>query len=239
MIPTSNVLQRTFLIRHGEGTGTAFSVELKDKEYLVTASHVVADSSAETQIRHEESWKALPVSGIYHHKSGADVAIITLQKQVAPSHRVDLTTEGVMFGQATAMLGFPFGWNYTQYDLNNGFPTPFIKSAVLSAMMTTNGITLEFLDGHNNPGFSGGPIVAERNHLGRRSIPTIIGVVSGFPPESTPHPNQTSPPIKEINGYPIPDDHVHLTNSGFIKAFDIRHAIELIEDNPYGFETNR
>ena len=36
-IPTTNTLQRTFLIRHGDSTGTAFAVELEGKEYLVTA----------------------------------------------------------------------------------------------------------------------------------------------------------------------------------------------------------
>ena len=136
MLPTTNVLQRTFLIKQGTFTGTAFACEWRGREYLVTARHVVQDSSASTEILHEEKWKTLPTTGIQHH-SGADISVITLGLQLAPRHPVELTSGGISFGQDSVMLGFPFGWNYTQYDLNNGFPLPFIKGAILSAMMTS------------------------------------------------------------------------------------------------------
>ena len=235
-IPTTNTLQRTFLIRNGDSTGTAFAVELEGKEYLVTARHMFSDQSSSPFVLREEVWKPLPITGIYGHSGEPDIAIITLDRQIAPRHPVQLTTKGTTVGQSVAMLGFPFGWRFSQFNLNNGYPLPFIKAAVLSAILTKDQTSVVYLDGHNNPGFSGGPIVADEASPPRPgATPKIIGVVSGFPPEGTPHPDQIDPPPKEINGYPIAYDHVHLTNSGFIKAYDIRHVKEVIEANPHGF----
>jgi len=55
---------------------------------------------------------------------------------------------------------------------------PFIKSGILSALdiRNENAVTL-YLDGHNNPGFSGGPIVFLSNTTRRFHV---AGVVSGF-----------------------------------------------------------
>ena len=61
-------------------------------------------------------------------------------------------------------------------------------------------------------------------------------VVSGFQPEHTPHPRSIAPPPKCMGGYPVADDHVHLTNSGFLVGYAIRHAIEIAQANPHGFK---
>jgi hypothetical protein len=39
------------------------------------------------------------------------------------------------------------------------FSVPLIKKAIISATVHEHGATVLLLDGHNNPGFSGGPIV--------------------------------------------------------------------------------
>ena len=38
---TSNVIQRTFHIRYGSTTGTAFAIDRNKRQYLITARHVV------------------------------------------------------------------------------------------------------------------------------------------------------------------------------------------------------
>ena len=233
MLPTTNVLQKTFLIKQGKQTGTAFAVELQGREYLVTAKHVVPDPSAQPMIVHAETWKDLPLDGIYHHTGKPDVAVITLTQQIAPPHPVELSLADTMLGQSVMMLGFPFGWNYTQYNINNGYPIPFVKSAIFSALIAKGEPSTLILDGHSNPGFSGGPIVAEGKS---RMEPKIIGVVTQSNNEGTPHPSGFNPPLREMNGYPVPDDHVHPTNSGFIIAHHIHHVIEVIEKNPHGFK---
>lgn len=215
MLVTTNLYQRTFLVEQGNKTGTAFAVEWENREYLVTARHVVPDSKARPKILHEETWKDLPCNGIFHHSGIPDIAIITLDQQVAPRHSIELSSDGIAMGQETIILGFPFGWNYTQYDINNGYPTPFVKSATFSALIPRGELSTFILDGHSNPGFSGGPVAAEGQS---RMKPKIVGVVTQSNNESTPHSTQFEPPLKEMNGFPVPDDHVHPTNSGFIIA---------------------
>ena len=233
MLVTTNLFQKTFLVEQGNKTETAFAVEWEGREYLVTARHVVPNTKARTKILHEEKWKDLPWNGIYHHPGKPDIAIVTLNQQIAPRHPVELSSDGTLMGQDTTILGFPFGWNYTQYDMNNGYPIPFVKSATFSALIPRGELSTFILDGHSNPGFSGGPVAAEgKSH----KEPKIIGVVTQSSNEGTPHPSQFSPPLWEMNGFPVPDDHVHPTNSGFIIAHNIKHVIETIEANPHGFK---
>ena len=236
MLLTTNILQKTFLIRQGNGCGTAFAIESGDREYLITARHVLPENSQPVDILHEEQWKPLPVTGIYHHPGGPDVAVMTLGQQIAPNHPAEPTLSGVVLGQEVLMVGFPFGWHHTQFNINNGYPIPFVKAAILSALIFKE-TTIAYLDGHNNPGFSGGPLLAE--HLPSKNPkcgPKIIGVVSGFWPERTPHPSEIGHLPEHIGPYPVPEDHIHLANSGFILGYGINHVLEVVEANPYGFE---
>ena len=135
MLLTTNTLQKTFLIKQGNHTGTAFAVEVEGKQYLATAKHVVPDPSEQPKVMHAETWKDLPFNSIFHHPGEPDIAVITLNQQIAPSHPVELSSAGLSLGQNMIILGFPFGWNYTQYDINNGYPMPFVKSATFSALL--------------------------------------------------------------------------------------------------------
>ena len=237
MIPTTNVVQKTFLIMQNGRSGTAFAIENDGREYLVTARHVIRNAGAPIEILHDKKWKRLPVNGTFRHSDEPDVATITLNVQIAPRHATQTTTAGVVMGQDMTFLGFPFGWNNTQFGFNNGYPIPFVKAAALSAVVKNGANVVVYLDGHNNPGFSGGPIVADRDPKDALdSGPKIIGIVSGFPPEKTPHPSEFDPPLTSLGGFPVRDDHVHPTNSGFVKGYSIEHAVELIEANPHGFE---
>ena len=121
MLLTTNTLQKTFLIKQGNHTGTAFAVEVEGKQYLATAKHVVPDPSEQPKVMHAETWKDLPFNSIFHHPGEPDIAVITLNQQIAPSHPVELSSAGLSLGQNMIILGFPFGWNYTQYDINNGW----------------------------------------------------------------------------------------------------------------------
>ena len=234
MMPTANILQKTSLIKQGNSLGTTFAIETDGREYLITARHVVPDTSTPIEIMSDEKWKQLPVTGIYHHPGEPDVAAITLGQQIATRHPVNLSSV-LIVGQDEAFVGFPFGWNNTHFGFNNGYPIPFVKAAIVSAGISRNETSVVYLDGHNNPGFSGGPIAADHMpHTDPRLGPKIIGVVSGFPPDHTPHPSVIDSPPEFIGGYPIADDHVHLANSGFLKGYDIKHPTEIAQANPQG-----
>ena len=239
MLPTKNILQKTFLVRQGDSTGTAFAVETHGREYLVTAKHVVPDRSAPVQIFHEEQWKTLPTTGIFHHPGLPDVAAITLDQGIAPRHPTELSAAGISLGQDVLMVGYPFGWNHTQFNINNGYPIPFVKAAILSAFISKDGITTTYLDGHSNAGFSGGPIIADRPSPSDPKLgPKIIGVVASAQLERTPHPTEINPPQTHMGGYPLTEHHVHPTNAGFILAYGISHVMEVIQAHPTGFRHN-
>lgn len=237
MLPTTNIIQRTFLIRQGNFTGTAFSIEVGDREYFVTAKHVVPNISSPVLILHDRNWELLPTTGLFHHPGKPDVAVFTLSQQIAPRYRVDPGMDGVRIGQNLLIVGYPFGWSNTQLNFNRGYPIPFVKAAILSALITDGDCSMAYLDGHSNRGFSGSPVIAE--HVPPKDPqfgPKIIGIVSASNNERTSHPSEVNPPQTHTDGYPLADDHVHLTNSGFIASYNIKHAIEIIEANPQGFE---
>jgi hypothetical protein len=98
----------------------------------------------------------------------------TDEKVAAP---FQVTAEGghCTMGQQIWFLGYPYGigsrWS-------NGGEAPFIKKGTMSALDATNHDTVVlYIDGFNNPGFSGGPIVYwdfNKHAYG------IAGVVKGY-----------------------------------------------------------
>ena len=88
-----------------------------------------------------------------------------------------------------------------------------------------------YLDAHGNRGFSGGPVVFVPG--GKESGEyQVAGVVSCYP---TP----LLEPIVDIQGEPILNRGEPIAyfkeNPGIVVAFMIKHAIDLIDNNPIGF----
>lgn len=69
-------------------------------------------------------------------------------------------------------MSFPYGLSTDSGEINNKYPFPFVKKCIISSI---NKQTI-YLDGHNNRGFSGGPVVVIETNKTMK----IIGVVSGF-----------------------------------------------------------
>ena len=100
------------------------------------------------------------------------------------------------------------------------FTAAFIKKGILSSEITNpNGIRTIFLDGHNNPGFSGGPIVFKRPDSPEWNIG---GVVSGYVWKA----NQVIS-VTDTNSF-IKE------NNGIVIGEDIDSAIKAIKANPVG-----
>jgi hypothetical protein len=70
------------------------------------------------------------------------------------------TSRGLIYGQDVYFLGFPYGFLGRHSFGRSGYPLPFVKKAVVSLFDGTTYL----LDGHNNPGFSGGPVVWKAPH---------------------------------------------------------------------------
>lgn len=221
MSVTTNILQRTFHIRYEGKTGTCFTIDVQRKRYLITAKHVVESiyGDAVVEISHNRKWLPLDVLLVGHGPQAIDITALAPQQLFGAAHPLILTTAGLQLAEDVYFLGFPYGLSMdVKTSLNAGFPLPLVKKAVVSALGLGNEPML--LDGHNNVGFSGGP-VARR---GNKEEQTIVGVVSAYHSERH--------KVKDEKGDET--SFTYETNTGIVVVHDIRHSISIIEDNPIG-----
>ena len=221
MSVTTNILQRTFHIRYDGSSGTCFTIDVEGRRYLITARHVVENipDDAVVEISRNRNWLPLRVRLVGHGPEDIDVTALAPQELFGASHPLRLTIAGLTLAEDVYFLGFPYGLRMeVQTELNAGFPLPLIKKAVVSAKMFGDKPIL--LDGHNNIGFSGGPVVRR----GNSNEQTVIGVVSGY--------RFDRGRVRDENGNET--SYTYDTNSGIIIAHEIRHALALIETNPVG-----
>lgn len=224
---TGNAIHRTFQIMVGQSTGTCFTVDVDDKQYIVTAKHVIESisDSATISIFHDNQWKPIDVTLVGHSKGDIDVSVIATTALLSPSLELESSMDGIIYGQDVYFLGFPYGMVTDAGVINNDFPMPFVKKAIVSNITSTSSKTeLIFLDGHNNPGFSGGPVIFVDQSNKKQKVAAII---SGY--------RFKEEPIYQ-NG-----QEVNLTykyNTGLIITHDIKNAIDLIKANPIGCVIN-
>lgn len=232
---TTNALQRTFHIRCGGSTGTAFTIDVDRKQYLVTAAHMLSNFVNDViEIYHEDKWKTITCKlvgkGQYDPRTNngePDVAVLAPALQLSPTFPLPPTTSNLVLGQAIYFLGFPYGRaQHVQKELNRDFPLPLVKGGLLSAISTKDsGILL--LDGHNNPGFSGGPVIFIPNgrQPSRSEQFSVCGVISGYPT----YREEVFDGAGNAMGF-------IRNNPGMIVAYDIKFATGFIASNPIGFE---
>jgi len=222
---TANVIHRTFHIQVGDSVGTCFTIDVNGKQYLVTAKHVVKDLNDTCIIKvfHENQWKDIQVTVVGHCDDGIDISVLAAQQQLSPTLSLEPTSDGMVYGQDVYFLGFPYGMTGDVGALNREFPLPFVKKAIISCLHTTgDGVHITFLDGHNNPGFSGGPVVFKKPNQTEFKVTSVI---SGF--------KYTEEPIYQ-GGDEVPLAYKY--NTGIIISYGIEHAIDVIEANPVGYE---
>ena len=226
----SEILMRTWLIKNDAANkyGTGFVVEHKGLAYLVTARHMVEGLptvKASIDVWQDNTWKTVKTVKTLLPKSDAvDIAIFKLDEKIAKPYEVSTidTGGGMSFGQRVWFLGYPYRIG-TQFSVDTKWSggSPFIKGGVMSAIDAhdKNAIVM-YIDGFNNPGFSGGPIVCWDFSLKKYEI---IGVVQGYRPESA---------KIEVNGQPV--DTQLMVNSGILIAYSIVHVNEAIaaDDTP-------
>ena len=225
MSVTANILQRTFRIHYKGETGTCFTIDVQGKRYLITAKHVVDSmpDDAVVDISHNRGWLPLRVRLVGHSDGDIDVTALAPQELFGSSHRLTVTTKGLVLAEDVYFLGFPYGLGMdVKTDLNAGFPLPLVKKAAVSALGLEDAPML--LDGHNNVGFSGGP-VARR---GTKEEQTVIGVISGY--------RYDRQNVCDKDGNET--SYTYDTNTGIIFAHDIRHALETISTNPIGISVD-
>jgi hypothetical protein len=218
---TTNILQRVFSLRTTQGSGTCFTIEVDDRQYLITAKHMLntADTSNTVEILQNKEWVKLPFHRIEVEPNTVDIAVLALDRQISPLFPIQLGQKTAFLSQEVFFVGFPYGIAIDGSSLNSGFPIPLVKHGIIAGLDIDPGDPF-IVDGINNPGFSGGPVTLGESP----SNPRLIGVVSGYRFEQKPvfqHDLQTNLSVRE--------------NSGLLFAFKIDYAIEAIRKNPIGF----
>ncbi|MBD0302410.1 MAG: hypothetical protein ICV85_09595, partial [Tolypothrix sp. T3-bin4] len=139
------------------------------------------------------------------------------------------SSENIFYGQDVYFLGFPYSLRGHGGEINREFPLPLVKKAIVSMMPSReNGSDSFYLDGHNNPGFSGSPVIfCNPSEPPSDNNPyKVAAIISG---------NR----INEESVYDENKKRTHLTykyNTGIIIAHDINHALNIIKANPDGYE---
>jgi len=221
---TTNILQRTFHIRSDSGTGTCFTLDLDGRRYLVSARHVVggiADNGV-VEINHDGRWLPLDVQLVGHAEGNADISVLAPQVLFGAAHPIVASTAHLTLAEDVYFLGFPFGMSFDMGDLNAHFPLPLVKKGIVSALHHEEGLIL--LDAHNNPGFSGGPVV--RRYTAMEQI--VIGVVTAYR-------NQRE---TVLNREGRPGPYTYDVNTGIVYVSDARHIQNLISRNPIGINVD-
>ena len=224
---TTNVVQRTFKIRRGKSSGTAFTTDRGGRQYLVTARHVVEGIvPGETiDVWHEERWKALDVNIVGIGEGELDVTVLTAPIQVSPVHPLEASAGGLLYGQQAYLLGFPYGRDSGGVEINRGLPVPFVKAGIVSALEFGD-VKKIYVDTHANEGFSGGPVVFHpQNNLKEPNELRVAGVVTGY--------LEHARAVLDGNGNRLASVG---ENAGIVVALGIQHVVALIDANPIGFE---
>jgi hypothetical protein len=221
---TSNVIQRTFHIKYGSGTGTCFTIDIDGKQYFVTAKHVVENlnDNDEVELYFKNNWVKAKTK-LIGHSTKSDVSVFAIEQYI-DGHPLPATIAGIVYGQDIYFLGFPYGIKSEVGALNREFPLPLVKKGILSAMFFDQPGKYFLIDGHNNPGFSGGPVVYKVPNTNDFNVGGIISAYR-YELEST-----------FLNDNPTP---IQIkTNTGIVIAYNIDNALELIQQNPNGTVIN-
>ncbi len=227
---TTNVLLRVFPVRIGDQVGTGFTMEIDHRQYLVTAKHILTGelpSSIEVQI---DKWITVPVELVGMGRDKQDVLVFATDRKLSEVFPVDQGTEGLMIGQSVRFLGY---FSRVQTSPLPGYKNrgaPLVMSGVVSGFQFNDDVgagSSIWVDGHNNNGFSGGPVVFQPAQARSREECRwkIAGVISGYvnaPVE-----------VKTVTGGDTAA--VAISNAGLLRAVPIEIVRDIIDKNPIGF----
>ena len=104
---TSNILQRVFLIKYSDKLGSSFTIDIKDRQYLVTARHLVngIKDGDVIQLFHENKWKSFNVKPLYTQPPEVDIVVLVLPFEI-PGNPVEAVIGGYGVSQNMYFLGF-------------------------------------------------------------------------------------------------------------------------------------
>lgn len=218
MLPL-NILYRTFFIKGAE-YGTAFTIDVGDEQFLITAAHLLAGRALTQviQIYRAKQWHPIDCTLVGIGAGELDIAVLKVPIRLTDAKLVvEYGFRDCHPGQDFFFAGFPYKMWIDYGGQFTGIPIPFLKKGTLSACDLGPPKTL-YIDALNNEGFSGAPLYFFVNgDLG--TPPRIAGVVSKFRIEFE--------TVIDLGGDPTVMKVPY--NTGFLIAYDIAHALQLVK----------
>jgi Trypsin-like peptidase domain len=215
------------------GHASSFVINYRDRDWLVTASHIVENR----ETGDERPFKVLDKKGKTHtgleplqSQGPADVAVFHLWTDHAEDESYDTalephSAEGVCPTQDVYLLGYPDindqgRYRHLSYAVQ---PSPLIMRAMVSGDANYYGIKAWLLDGTARHGFSGGPVVLYEPESDSHQV---LGVISGHVPARAPFIPGTLHPDSIQLGGALPFCEI---NSGLSICFSIQYALTDID----------
>lgn len=110
----SNALLRTRLINATSELGTAFSIDVDGRQYLVTAKHVVGSlpegAVSEIKLWRKSGWSSIKVT-VYRCSDPVDIAVLVPAAQITVDFPLEPDSKGLFAGQDAYFVGFPTGYS--------------------------------------------------------------------------------------------------------------------------------
>lgn len=222
--------QRTHMIKVGDEAFTCFILDVDKKQYICSARHALDKfDGSSVEIRRDKGWERLPVKLIGSGNGPCDLCVLATSVLLVSGICPEVSQEAFM-AQEVYFLGYPFGMTY-EYNSYGVSPVPFARAALLSCTTkTTEGVGIWFLDGMNNRGFSGGPVLFRKLNDHGLSVDFsklyLGALISSYEPEKL--------MVKDIDTKWDTGFSVNV-NSGIVKAICAGHLRELINKNPAGY----
>lgn len=212
-------VRRTLKLQDSAGKllGSCFTINRRDRQWLVTAQHVVdivADPYEDLRVITQAGEELGELDQVNLTAPGPDIAVFDLNgRVVTPDFLLPpADPEHFFLSQDAYFLGYPYGLSVQVV----GEVYPFVKKGIISGYQMGGATDFVALDGINNPGFSGGPIVIKRLNTPEEDW-RVLAVVHGFRYDNVP-----------VDG----GKGTVKTNTGIVVGYGIRHAIEAIDAWP-------
>lgn len=217
----SNILQRVFKISCNDKSGTAFTIERLGVQYLVTAKHLFPEdlpSKVEIGIQLNASIENRLAFVYYHSNESIDICVIKLENDelIGAQNHIEFIDQSFTLSQDCYFLGFPLNLFIPMEGLQS-FPVPLVKKGIISGFFQVDNYQLLLLDGINNPGFSGGPVVV----IEPKNVMKIVGVISGY--------QLINRNFVDAKGNIIENGLFWQENSGLVRAWSFKPALDIID----------
>ena len=178
-IVNANILTRVLHLKVGSMTGTAFTIEVDGRQYLVSAKHLTGEKDIDEIEIWRKGWHRLQVDVVGIGKGTEDIIVLSADEMLTQTLPINVGSGGITLGQNVRFLGFPLGLASGYITERGEIRLPLVKAGILIGMKFENNVSRLLVDGHNNKGFSGGPVVFKPLGDGK-DVWKMAGVVSGY-----------------------------------------------------------